>query len=118
MSNIFYDHLTNLEKVEKKIKKVARTSDERQELYQLIDEIVHHKVLGIILSRLPESHHKEFLDNFTQRPHDKSLFQYLKERIVEDIEEFIKDEIHKLSVELLLLIEHKTSPKLSPKKKK
>jgi hypothetical protein len=105
----FYDHhLSSLEEVEKKIKKIARTKEEQEELYALVDEIVHHKVLGSILSRLPESHHKEFLDKFTKAPYDKNLLVYLSQKITEDVEEFIKKEIHDLSVELLLLIENKT----------
>ncbi len=113
---IFYDHLIAMSDVERKIKKIARTREEKEELYSLIDEIVHHRVLGSILSRLPESHHKEFLDHLARAPHDTNLLVYLGERISEDVEEFIKHEIHTLSVELLLLIEDKTAPNLkSPK---
>jgi hypothetical protein len=116
MSSIFYDHLIALDDVERKIKKIARTHDEKEELYGLIDEIVHHRVLGSILSRLPESHHKEFLDRLSRAPYDENLLAYLGERIADDVEEFIKQEIHSLSVELLLLIEEKTKPSLTSSK--
>jgi len=108
MTKIFYDKLTNLKKVEKKIKKVARTPEEREELYQLVDDILHHRVLGKILEKLPESHHSEFLDEFKKKPHDESLFEFLGKRIEGDVKEFIKSEIHALAVELLLIIEEKT----------
>lgn len=110
MSKIFYDDLVDMDKVSAKIKKIARTSEEREELYGLVDEIVHHKVIGCILDRLPEQHHQEFLTNFGERPHDEGLLIYLKERIEDDVVGFIKEEIHKLSVELLMFVEEKTRP--------
>jgi hypothetical protein len=113
MSKIFYDHLIDLEKVEKHIKKVAKTPEEKEEFYRLIDEIVHHKVLGCILEKLPNEHHEEFLTKLADRPHDEDLLQYLKTRVSVDIEDFIKQEIHLLAVELLLILEEKSRPSAS-----
>jgi hypothetical protein len=111
MSKIFYDDLVDLETIEKKIKKIAKTSEEREELYGLVDEIVHHKVIGCILDQLPEQHHEEFLTAFSKRPHDQKLLDYLRERISVDIVDFIREEVHKLSVELLMYVEETSRPK-------
>ena len=101
MSKIFYDDLVDLSKVEKKINKVARSEEEKHELWKTVDEIVHHRVMGCILRRLPREHHEDFLDKFRRRPHDEGLFEYLKEKIKDDIKFFIKEEALKLGYELL-----------------
>lgn len=101
MSKIFYDHLIVLEEVEAEIKKTAETSEEREELWQLVDEIIHHRVLGSILDKLPGEHHGEFLEKFHKAPHDESLIDYLKEKIGENIEEVIRQEMGDLAYEIL-----------------
>ena len=108
MSRIFYDEIINLKKVEKHIKQSVETPEERDEMYQLIDEILHHRLLGAILEKLPKQHHKEFLDKFSDRPHDETHFEYLAERVNEDIREFLKKEVRMLSTELLAIIYDKT----------
>lgn len=110
MSKIFYDHLVDLSQVEKKVKKIAKTQEEREEIYRLIDEIIHHRVIGCILNELPEKSHKEFLQELSDRPHDEGLLSYLGKNIGRDIGEFIKNEIHQLTVELLSYIEERTRP--------
>ena len=101
MSKIFYDDLIDLSKVERKIRKIAKTEEERSELWKVVDEIVHHRVMGCILGKLPGKDHGEFLEKFHERPHDEGLFDYLKDKAKEDIKFFIKEEAIKLGFELL-----------------
>jgi hypothetical protein len=102
MSKLFYDYLVELKEIDKQIKKVAKTSEEREELWGLVDEIVHHKVMGCILDKLPRVHHEEFLDLFHKSPHDEELlFTYLRKKVGDNIEDLIKQEIGVLSDELL-----------------
>lgn len=107
MSKIFYDHLIILEDVDKHIKDIAETHEERHELWQLVDEIVHHRVLGCVLDHLPGEHHDEFLGKFHQAPHSPNLLDYLKEKIEDNIEELIKQEIGELATELLQEIQER-----------
>jgi hypothetical protein len=101
MSKLFFDHLIVMEEVEVFVKKTAQTKEEREELWELIDEIIHHKVFDVILGQLPHEHHNEFLEKFHAHPHDESLIDYLKEKIGKNIEELIRQEIGGLSTELL-----------------
>ena len=101
MSKIFYDNLIILEEVETEIKKAAETSEEKEELWHLVDEIIHHRVLGCILDKLPGEYHGEFLEKFHKTPHDESLIIFLKEKSGEDIEDLIRKEIENLNSELL-----------------
>ncbi|MBI2103468.1 hypothetical protein HYT59_00520 [Candidatus Woesebacteria bacterium] len=101
MSSIFYDHLISLDEVEKLIKESVEAPEEREELWQLIDEIIHHKVLGCIFDHLPKEHHAEFLEKIHKFPHDHKLISYLNNKITQNIEEIIKQEIGNLTYELL-----------------
>lgn len=107
MSKLFYDHLVDFPKLEKLIKKHVKDAEARSEIYGLIDEITHHRVIGCILDRLPKSSHKEFLNHVSERAHDETLIDYLKERIVDDVESFIREEIYVLGTELLEIFAQK-----------
>lgn len=102
MSKLFFDHLVEFKEIDKKIKQVAQTGVEREELWVLVDEIVHHKVMGCILDKLAKGDHEEFLHIFHKSPHDTELiFSYLKTKVGEDVEQVLKDEIDKLSQDLV-----------------
>lgn len=102
MSKLFFDRLVELKEVDKQIRKVAKTSEEREELWALVDEIVHHKVIGCILDKLPRESHEEFLELFHKSPHDEELiFSYLRKKVGDNIESLIEQEIGTLSINLL-----------------
>lgn len=103
MTTLFYDHLTIIDGLDKKIKKNTSSNEEMQELWLYVEELIHHRVLECCLGNLPEEHHKEFLEKFHKTPHDKNLIDYLNLKIGKDVEKLIKTEIKKLSKELLLL---------------
>jgi len=102
MSKLFFDHLLEFKKLDREIRKIAKTTEEREEIWALVDEIIHHKVVGCILDKLPRDNHEEFLEIFHKAPHDEELiFGYLKTKVGPDIEETLKKEIEKISEELL-----------------
>ncbi len=102
MSKLFFDHLVELKEIEKQIKKVAKSQEEKEELWGLVDEMVHHKVMGCILDKLPKDNHEEFLGLFHKSPHDGELiFAYLRKKIGDNIEELIRQEIGDLSTDIL-----------------
>ena len=101
MSKIFFDHLVEFETVEAEIKKASKTPEEKEELWRIVDDIVNHKALAFILDKLPIQHHGEFLEKFHQAPHDADLFNYLSEKIGENIEELLRQELGDLAYGLL-----------------
>lgn len=115
MSKLFFDHLVDLSGVEREIKKAIPDKDAQDEMIQIIDEIAHHRVVGCILDRLPKSSHKEFINHVADRPHDQSIFEYLKNQIGEDITDFVKKEVALLGSELLSMVSEETK-KTSAKK--
>lgn len=101
MSKIFYDHLIVFEEIEVELDKLELSREEREEIDQLIEELVHHHVVERILDHLPREHHEEFLDKFHAVPHDPALLHYINKRIDESVEVHIKDEMKKLKKEIL-----------------
>ena len=101
MSKIFYDHLIILEEVEIELDNLQLDKDERRELEHLIEETIHHRMVGKILTKLPKPHHEEFLKKFASAPHDPSLIHYLNHKIKESVEKHIAKEIESLKKELL-----------------
>lgn len=101
MSKVFYDHLIILTEVETEIKSMAETEEERHELWQIVDEIIHMRMLELFLNKLAQEHHDEFLERFHKAPHDETLLGFLNERIEENIEELVKAEMVLLTSEIL-----------------
>lgn len=113
MSRIFFDNLLDLKDLEKEIKQLVQTEEERHELWDIVDDTLNHKVLTFVLHNLPKEHHSEFLELFRVRPHDSELTRYLKEKIGENFEGLLKEEIGKVSYELLNTTRNKKqTPKL------
>lgn len=101
---LFFDHLVNLTEVESKLRGVP-TSEEKLELWNLIDEIVHNRVISLILDRLPNEDHNEFLEKYHKAPYDVEIIEYINLRVDGDISEHIIKEVNLLKAEMLKLID-------------
>ena len=101
MSKLFFDQLVVLDDIDGEIKKLTKSREEKEELWQLVDEMVHHRVLGCVLDALPRGNHDEFLEKFHKAPHDESIMDFLREKVGDNIDELIRQEIGGLAFELL-----------------
>lgn len=86
MATLFYDHLLIMEEMVIILDAYGLPNEERKKLLSLIDETLHHHILDEILNNLPKEFHTEFLDKYSQYPHDQSLLTYLKEKTPGNIE--------------------------------
>ncbi len=101
MSKVFYDHLIVLEEVDLLIKRSSTSREEKEELWGIVDEMVHHSVMNIILDSLPKKYHTEFLEKFTVRPFDDGLILYLNMRTKGDVEKQIQKKIKEIEALLI-----------------
>ncbi|MFC1649489.1 hypothetical protein ACFL2C_02110 [Patescibacteria group bacterium] len=101
MAKVFYDKLISLNKLEREIKKISTSLEEREELWHLVDGLMHHRILAWVLDNLELKHHDEFLVRLYNRPHDENLLKYLKKKIKIDVEEFLKAEAHNIMEQVL-----------------
>lgn len=101
MSKVFYDHLILIEEVGSEIDLLPLDKRETHQAKKLIDDMMHHRVLGFILDCLPRQHHEEFLDRFSETPFDLTLLDYLEMKIKRDIKSELVLLGNKLKRELL-----------------
>ena len=104
MSKIFYDHLVVLDEIEHHIRHGVETPEEKEELWHLVDEIIHHRIIGCILDHLPKDKHKKFIKRLHMRPYDDGHLDYLKMHARDDIEDVIRSESEKIRLEIMELI--------------
>jgi hypothetical protein len=82
----------NLKQLEKIINSQATCQEEREELWKIVDEIVHHRIVGCLLENLEKEKHEEVLSNlghYTPTPEIKIKI----EKALENIELEILQEI-------------------------
>lgn len=101
MSKIFYDKYLVLEKLSVYVADKSHDNNEKEELWKIVDELIHHRLMGCILDTLPRQHHEEFLDKFTKAPFDEELMSFLNGKSKKDIKKLIQKEAKKLEDEIL-----------------
>ncbi len=84
----FYSHIVNTASITIELADMELTADERIHLILLAESNVHHTVLDIVLSELPQEDKKEFLNHARDDNHEK-IWELLKSK-VENIEDKIK----------------------------
>jgi len=101
MSRLFFDHLIVFEKVDMVIRNTAKNPEEKEELWGIIDKLVHSHVLIQILDKLPDENHNDFLEKYHARPFDEDLINFLNEKVEENIEDIIREAIVHLEKDIL-----------------
>lgn len=77
MRPIFYDNFVDIDDLMTKLSS-GLSHLEQEEIHELVEEILHQRILEIILHDLPIEHHENFLLRFYQNPNDHHLFLFLK----------------------------------------
>ncbi len=101
MSKVFFDHLIEFDKLHSFLKKLDIDIEEKEELWALIDEIIHHRIVGCILDKLPENHHENFLNDLFQKPYSEELLDAVDKNTDGDMSEHIKNEMKKIESEII-----------------
>lgn len=101
MSRVYYDHLVVFERIENIIKLSNLSKEEKLELSDVVDEMIHHRALKTVLEYLPEEDHTEFIDKFFEAPFDSNLVEFINLRIDGDIAIHLEKEFQSLEREIL-----------------
>ena len=83
------------------IKDSSNSPEEREELWKIVDEILHHRIMGCVLDTLPREHHEEFLEKIKNDPIDEKLIDYLEEKSGTRVSEKIREEIVAIEEKIL-----------------
>ena len=89
MGRIFFDNLIEIEQVEIYIDRVAETHEEKEDLWELVDEYINRKIVSSILSQLDENSQEEFLSMFLTKPYDSGIKDYLDSKLNDPLEYLI-----------------------------
>lgn len=101
MSHLFYDHLIHFEELNSSLNSIDLDRSQRDEFWQIIDEILHHKILEFILDNLHPYHHDHFIVMYHEMPYENSIMTYLIENVGDNFEKKLENEISKFEKELL-----------------
>lgn len=94
----FYSSIIQVETLYVALDDLAITEKEKEHLKSIIDTNLYHTILNAVLSELPESDKKMFLDKLAEDNHEKTM-EFLKKRIL-NIEDKIKKTANDLVKEL------------------
>lgn len=95
----FYSHLVEIDSITLALDEMNLSDSQKKHLASLIDSTIHHEILDIIFSNLPEGDKEMLMNKIKNDPEDKEIMKILNEK-VENIEEEIKEAVSKLKVQL------------------
>jgi len=102
MSRIFYDYLLEAQELEDMIKSCSDIHEEKEELWEIVDGIFSHRILDCIFGQLECEFHEEFISKLFDVPYDETvIICYLKEKIGDDVENLLKEEITRIKEEIV-----------------
>ncbi|MCR4329259.1 MAG: hypothetical protein NUV65_01800 [Candidatus Roizmanbacteria bacterium] len=91
MKKQFYTHLIEIDTLYTHLDSITITATEKDELLLIIDSTIHHVVLDVALTHLPQHAKKDFISHVKNENHKKALLLLRSHRA--NIEETIKKEI-------------------------
>ncbi|PJE62847.1 hypothetical protein COU88_02780 [Candidatus Roizmanbacteria bacterium CG10_big_fil_rev_8_21_14_0_10_39_6] len=91
MKKQFYTYLIEIDTLYTHLDSLTLTATEKQELILIIDSTIHHVVLDIALTHLPQHAKKDFITHVKNNNHTKAML--LLRSHVADIENTIKKEV-------------------------
>ena len=94
----FFSHLIKLDSIIIELDKLDLSPEQKLHLANLIDSSLYHTILDAVLSELPLSDRKVFLNHLKENDHSK-IWQFLNGK-VDNIEEKIKKTADDLKLEL------------------
>jgi hypothetical protein len=87
----------NFNKLEKIIKKSSTSQEEKEELDSIVQEIIHHRIMGCILDNIDEKHHDVLFSKIQSKNNkiDDEIISFLekvsKKQISKELQKTIKE---------------------------
>lgn len=94
-------NLVSLKKIEKLIKDSSSSCEEREELWKIVEEIVHHRIMGCILDDLDRKHHDEFLSKIQDKKFNSEVIAFLEEKSNKQITTKIQKTLQEIETEII-----------------
>jgi len=91
MKKQFYTHIIEVDTLYAQLDSLTLTASEKQDLIIIIDSTVHHVIIDIALTHLPQHAKKDFIAHVQSNKHKKAML--LLRSHIADIENIIKREV-------------------------
>ncbi len=101
MSKSLFNHLTLIEEIITEIDVHDLSTEEREELVDLVQKTLYHHVLTTVLDHLPQDKHQQFLTQHHHHTNESELLAWLKSEIKIAIEKEIRTQAAKIKKEIL-----------------
>lgn len=95
----FYSHIIEIESIVVELDQMDLSDEQKSHLATLVDSTIHHTVLDVIFTNLPEEHKTILVEKIKIDPKDREIMEFLKNN-TENIEEQIKEVVEELKKEL------------------
>lgn len=92
----------NLKKIEKIINSSSHSLEEKEELWKIVEEIVHHRLMTCALDNLDKKHHQDFLNKYSLNRFNEEIIDYLEKQSGKQMRTKLKEEIDSIEKEILL----------------
>lgn len=99
MADYFYAHIVNPQDIHMVLDALDVSSEEKEHLRDILESSLHHHIVDLILSELPDEHKHSFLIHLTDDNHD-AMWTLVKETI-ENPEEKIRLSLEDFKQEIL-----------------
>ncbi|OGK29722.1 hypothetical protein A3B02_02045 [Candidatus Roizmanbacteria bacterium RIFCSPLOWO2_01_FULL_42_14] len=99
MKKHFYSHIVRLEDVHQELTLLDISDEEKKHLLLVFESTMHHIVVDVVLTHLPDEHKKPFIHHVSKENHD-GAWSIIKEHIQEP-EQKIREAVEALKQELL-----------------
>lgn len=101
MSHVFYDHLVDWQRLDDAVRGLAIEPEERHQLMEHAEHLIHTEVIMIFVSHLPADKHDEFITRFHSSPHDSTHLHFVVSHTTSDVESAVRQRTTQLIDEIL-----------------
>lgn len=101
MATVFYDHMIDWQKLIDELDRLEIGGEERQEILEHSEHVIHTEVLLVFAAHLPNDHHHEFLERFAAAPHDMSHLEFLAAHGSGDVSQKVKKRTEEVIAEII-----------------
>jgi hypothetical protein len=105
MSRIFFDELIEVDEIKMYLDNVVSSFEEKEDLWNLVDEFINRKIIYTILEALNDEYHDEFMTMFLEKPYSNEIVNYLNAKLNLSLEELIQRRHDEIINDLFTVLE-------------
>lgn len=99
---VFYSHLlVKYGELTATVESLEISRSEKSKALELINQTIHHEVIGAILDHIDERHHRKILTRIAAAPDDPTVLDLVNRLAADDIETALRKRIAAMHLDLM-----------------